>query len=135
MRVVLGLGCDRGTLLETLEDTVARALIAAGLALEAVEAVATIDRKRDEQAILALAQGHDWPRRFFSAAALSEVAVPHPSETVRRHMGTPAVAEAAAILAGTGHRGDLLLPKHRQRGNDGKHATVAIARVWLSGPG
>lgn len=128
MRVVLGLGCDRGTSLETLEDTVQRALTAVGFDLDAIEAVATIDKKRDEGAILLLAQNHGWPLRFFSAAALSEVEVLNPSETVRTHMGTPTVAEAAAILAAAGHLGDLLLAKRRHRGNDGKHATIAIAR-------
>jgi len=127
MRVVLGLGCDRDASLETLEDAVERALAAAGLDLDAVAAVATIDKKRDERGILALAQRHGWPLRFFSAAALSAVEVPHPSETVRTHMGTPTVAEAAAILAVDGRMGDLLLEKYRHRGRDGKHATVSVA--------
>lgn len=127
MRIILGLGCDRDTSLETLEDAVGRALVAAGLDLAAVAAVATIDKKQDERALAALAQRHGWPLRFFSAEALAAVAVPQPSETVRAHMGTPTVAEAAAILAVDGHMGDLLLEKYRHRGNDGKHATVSIA--------
>ncbi|WP_089727058.1 cobalamin biosynthesis protein [Candidatus Thiosymbion oneisti] len=129
MRVILGLGCDRGTSLETLEGAVRQALAAAGLALDAVAAVATIDKKQDEQAILLLAQRHGWGLHFFSAEALAEVEVPHPSERVRTHMGTPAVAEAAAILTAAGHAGDLLLTKRRYQGNDGKHATVAIAQA------
>lgn len=132
MRVVLGLGCDRDTSSATLEAAVQRALGLAGLGLDAIEAVATIDKKSDERAILALAQRHGWPLRFFSAEALAEVPVPRPSETVRTHMGTPSVAEAAAILAANGHVGNLLLEKCRYKGNDGKHATVAIARIYLS---
>jgi cobalamin biosynthesis protein CbiG len=57
--------------------------------------------------------------------------VPHPSETVRRHTGTPSVSEAAALLAaGTDSRPpQLLIEKHRLRGPDGRNATVSIARI------
>ncbi|BBA33947.1 putative cobalamin (Vitamin B12) biosynthesis CbiG protein, truncated [Methylocaldum marinum] len=47
-------------------------------------------------------------------------------ETVRKYMGTPAVAEAAALLAS---RGELVVEKHKYRGPDGKNATVSIARL------
>lgn len=127
--VALGLGCDRGTSLRTLEDAVQRALAAVGLTLAAVEAVATIDRKRDEEAILSLAQGRRWPLRFFSAQELSRVDAPSPSETVRKYMGTPAVAEAAAVLAAGSYRVELLLEKYKYRGDDGKHATVSVASI------
>jgi len=127
--VALGLGCDRGTSLRTLEGAVQRALATVGLGLAAVEAVATIDRKRDEEAILSLAQGCGWPLRFFSAQELSRVDVPSPSETVRKYMGTPAVAEAAAVLAAGSYRVELLLGKYKYRGDDGKHATVSVASI------
>ena len=129
IRVALGLGCDRGASLPTLESAVRRALKAVNLDTDAVAAVATIDRKNDEQAILALARRHGWPLRFFSAEALSKVRVPSPSETVRRHMGTPAVAEAAALLAGNAQIRDILLEKYKHKGADGKNATVSLARI------
>jgi len=128
-RVAIGLGCDRGVSLATLAAAVKGALAAAGLDLAAVAVAATIDKKGDEPGLLALARGYGWPLRFFSAEALSQVGVPTPSEAVRRHMGTPTVAEAAAILAGNGQPGDLLLPKYKHQGRDGKNATVAIARM------
>ena len=40
-RVALGLGCDRGTPLETIEEAVTQALAQAGVGLEAVAAAAT----------------------------------------------------------------------------------------------
>jgi cobalt-precorrin 5A hydrolase len=67
--------------------------------------------------------------------------VPNPSETVRRHTGTPSVSEAAALLAARQAAGNgrdapgptdaaaLLLEKHRIRDADGRHATVSIARI------
>ncbi len=126
-RVTVGIGCDRGASLETLQDAVARAFEAAHLNLGAVTALATIDKKRDESAILLLASRHGWPLQFFSAETLARVKVPSPSETVRKYMGTPAVAEAAALLAANTEMDDLLMEKFKHRGSDGKHATVSIA--------
>lgn len=128
-RVVLGLGCDRGAAPETLQTAVEQALALAGLDESTVVGLATIDKKNDEAAILQLAAEHGWPLGFYPAAALAQVPVPNPSETVRRYMGTPAVAEAAALLAVRGSIDDLLLEKHKYRGADGKHATVSIARL------
>jgi cobalt-precorrin 5A hydrolase len=125
-RVILGLGCDRGTAPETLQTAVDEALMVAGLNGAAVAGLATIDRKNDENAILQLAARYGWPLRFYTAEKLARVQVPNPSETVRRYMGTPAVAEAAALLAAGG---DLLLEKYKYRGADGKNATVSIARL------
>jgi cobalt-precorrin 5A hydrolase len=123
-RVILGLGCDRGTAPETLQTAVDEALALTGLNGGAVAGLATIDRKNDEDAILQLASRYGWPLRFYTAEELARVPVPNPSETVRRYMGTPAVAEAAALLAAGG---DLLLEKYKYRGADGKNATVSIA--------
>ncbi len=46
---------------------------------------------------------------------------------MRNYMGTPAVAEAAALLAANTRMRDLLMEKFKHRGTDGKNATVSIA--------
>ncbi len=127
-QVVIGIGCDRGTCVETLQSAVDHALARVNLALGAISGIATIDKKSDEQAILLLAQRHGWPLHFFTAHELAQVEVPSPSETVRKYMGTPAVAEAAALLAANTHMDDLLLEKFKYKGTEGKNATVSIAR-------
>ena len=124
--VTIGLGCDRGAALATLEAALTEAT--RGLGEIAVRAIATIDRKGDELAILELCARRGWPLRLYPAEALAQVAVPHPSATVMRVMGTPAVAEAAALLAAGVEMNDLLVEKYRYRGTDGKNATVSIAR-------
>ncbi|MGZ5000270.1 MAG: cobalamin biosynthesis protein [Methylomonas sp.] len=129
MRVILGLGCDRNTSLETLSTAVDQALALAGLNKTAVAGTASIDKKNDEAAILQLAGEHNWPLYFFTAQQLAQVPVPNPSETVRKYMGTPAVAEAAALLAAGADMRALLLEKHKYRGEEGKNATVSIARL------
>ena len=128
-RLALGLGCDRGTPLATLERAVAEALAAIGAHPAQVAAVASIDLKADEVGLTELAARHGWSIVFYSAARLAPVQVPHPSETVRRHTGTPSVSAAAALLAAGRDRGALLVEKHKVRDADGKHATVSIARI------
>lgn len=129
MRVALGLGCDRGTPPETIEAAVAQALAQAGAGWDDVAAVASIDLKADETGLLALAQRRGWALHFYAAAELAGVPVPHPSETVRRHTGTPSVSEAAALLAAGAGMAALLVEKHKHRGPDGRNATVSVARM------
>lgn len=130
MKVALGIGCDRGTPLATLARAVDEALALAGLQRGQVTGVGSITLKADETGLLALAAQAGWPLHFYPATQLAEVVVPHPSETVRRHTGTPSVSEAAALLAaGTTEASALWVEKHRLRGDDGRHATVSVARV------
>ncbi len=79
----------------------------------------TIDMKRDEP-VVKLLQEQQQKVIFYTADKLSEVEVPNPSDTVEKHVGTPSVSEAAAILGSDG--GTLLMPKVK-----GKDWTLAIA--------
>lgn len=126
----IGLGCDRGTSLATVRKAVEVALALANAAPEQVVAAASITLKMDEAGLLALAQEHDWPLRFYPPEQLAAVAVPNPSETVRHYTGTPSVSEASALLAaGPGTTMDaLVVEKYKHRGEDGRNATVSIAR-------
>jgi cobalt-precorrin 5A hydrolase len=129
LRLALGLGCDRGTPAATLEGAVAEALAILGADPAQVAAVASIDLKADESGLAELAVARGWPIVFYSAVELASVQVPNPSETVRRHTGTPSVSEAAALLAAGRTAGPLLVEKHKVRDTQGKHATVSIARI------
>ncbi len=129
MKLALGLGCDRGTPAATVEQAIREALTACGATLADVRAVASIDLKADEVGLAAVAAQNGWSMRFYAAAELATVAVPNPSETVRRHTGTASVCEAAALLVGGADRTWLIIEKHRLRGPDGRHATVSIARI------
>lgn len=136
MNVALGLGCDRGTPLVTLQHALRAALVQAGAQAGQVVAAASITLKADEPGLLALAAEHGWAMAFYAPAELAGVPVPNPSETVRRYTGTPSVSEAAALLAGAralGHEQALpmtalLVEKFKHRGADGRNATVSIAR-------
>ena len=132
--IALGIGCDRNTPHATLAQVIDEALQRLGRDWSTVKAVASIDLKADEGAMQQLMQQRGCDIRFYSAAQLAQVPVPHPSETVRKYTGTPSVSEAAALLA-AGADGQpapmsaLLIEKHKLRGPDGRNATVSVAAI------
>jgi cobalt-precorrin 5A hydrolase/precorrin-3B C17-methyltransferase len=71
----------------------------AGLSPTSVSAVATIDLKVDERAVVGLALRFGVPVVTFPAETLAGVEVPNPSEVVAAAVGSPSVAEAAAVAA------------------------------------
>ena len=129
MKIALGLGCDRGTPATTIARCIDEALALANARLADVQAVASIDLKADEIGLAEVASANGWLIRFYAAAELALVAVPNPSETVRKYTGTPSVSEAAALLAAGADKTHLIIEKHKLRGPDGRNATVSIARI------
>lgn len=86
---------------------------------------ATIDIKSNEPVVKQMiADGDDFT--FFTASQLAEVNVPTPSDVVARHVGTPSVSEAAALLAADG--GEILMKKQK---GDNFTVAAAIERKWL----
>jgi len=127
--LVLGLGCDRDTPLELVERGMDQVLARSGLSRRSIRALATIDRKADEPALLALSANGGWPLHTYGAAELDVVpGIENPSETVRRHVGSRGVAEPAALLAAGAAR--LLVPKQTYtEPGAGRSMTIAVARV------
>ena len=124
----LGMGCERNTSLSLLERLLEQTLGDQQLAPESVAGLASIDRKADEPALLALAAKRGWPVRWFGADSLAAVPVPTPSAAVAQEMGTASVAEAAALLA-AGPAAQLLQTKRIEHANPGElgAATLAVA--------
>ncbi len=122
----VGIGCERGTTLACLEAALLEAFARENLAPAAIAGLASIDIKADETGLCELARKHDWPLVFFSAETLARQAVPTPSAVVAREVGTPSVAEAAAIAA-AGAEG-LLVSKQIYRDGGGA-CTVAVAQA------
>lgn len=143
----VGIGCERGTSAALIQHAVQDVFQAYHLAEGAIAGIATIDLKADEVGLLEFCRQRDLPLRCFSAEKLQVVSVPNPSSVVEAEVGTPSVAEAAAILA-TGETAEVLrVPKTivRQAGQPGA-VTIAVAqaeqeltgrsgRLWLVGTG
>lgn len=80
----------------------------------------TIDVKEDEEFCAMLVDEYNEELVFYTAEQLAKVEVPNPSATVQKHVGTPSVCEAAAILGS--NNGKLIVPKIK-----GKNWTAALA--------
>ncbi len=104
---------------ETILDQINEALAEKGL-YPCARTYCTIDAKADEPFVEWLRKRHGVTPVFFTAAELAAVDVPTPSTVVAKHVGTPSVCEAAAIL-GSGH-GQLVVNKVK-----GEHFTAALA--------
>jgi cobalt-precorrin 5A hydrolase len=118
---VVGLGARSGTAAPALAAAIDAALAEAGRSPREVGVLATLDRRAAEEGVRAVAADHGWELVAFSTAELGAQPVPNESETVAAAVGTPSVAEAAALAAaGAGAR--LIVPKRVFPG-----VTVAVA--------
>jgi len=133
----VGIGCERGTSKELIETAIGEVCRSNNLAEKAIAGIATIDLKADEAGLVEFCQERNLPLRTFSAEVLRMVNVPTPSTVVDKEVGTPSVAEAAAIVAANGDVGEqclapLLVNKQIFKSENQPGAvTVAIAQSQL----
>jgi len=120
--LVVGVGSARGVTTAEVSALVDAALAEGELAASSVRCLATADLKADEEGILQVARERGWPVVTHPADVLASVDVPNPSEVVRAEVGTPSVAEAAALSSAGG--GALVVQKRKSAA-----ATVAVARL------
>ncbi|MEQ9359466.1 precorrin-3B C(17)-methyltransferase [Coleofasciculus chthonoplastes] len=132
----VGIGCERGTSRELIETAIIQTCQRYHLALGAIAGIATIDIKASETGLVEFCQAHDFPLRTFPAEILRSVTVPTPSTVVNQAVGTPSVAEAAALVCSQRFSAsgtkvpttNLLVQKQIVRADDQPGAvTVAIA--------
>ena len=104
---------------EEINDEIDKAFANRGM-LPCAHRYCTIDVKKNEEFCAMLKDKYNEELVFYTAEQLAAVEVPNPSATVQKHVGTPSVCEAAAIL-GSNH-GKLIIPKVK-----GKNWTAALA--------
>lgn len=95
----VGIGCQRGTSGKLIATALQQVCRAYHLAERSIAGVATIDTKANEAGIIELCQERNWVLKTFDSGVLSSVAVPNPAKIAAKAVGTPSVAEAAAICA------------------------------------
>jgi cobalt-precorrin 5A hydrolase len=121
--LVLGIGCNRGTPADEIEEFVALHLKRLFLSAKSVYCVASVAAKRDETGLQEYARRLGVPLRCFESEELSQVVFPSPpSAHVLAAVGVAAVAEPAALLASGG--GQLLLKKVKTA-----NVTLAVAEM------
>ncbi|GGW73388.1 precorrin-3B C(17)-methyltransferase [Streptomyces lucensis JCM 4490] len=121
--LVVGVGASKGAPAEEVLALVEEALREAGLSQRSVAELATVDAKAGEPGIVEAAGRLGVPLVTYSAAELAAVDVPNPSGAPLAAVGTPSVAEAAALLRG----GELLVPKRKSAARPAM-ATCAVVR-------
>ncbi|MET9614685.1 cobalamin biosynthesis protein [Kitasatospora indigofera] len=126
--LVVGVGAGRAAGEQEVSGLVLAALAETGLSPHAVAQISTLESRTEHPAIRRAARVLGVPVVGHSAEELAAVRVPHPSRTAELAVGTPSVAEAAALLDAPG--GELVVPKRKSAA-----ATVAVARRAAPGPG
>ncbi|MEV5143309.1 precorrin-3B C(17)-methyltransferase [Streptomyces sp. NPDC052727] len=121
--LVVGVGASKGAPAEEVIGLVEEALREAGLSPRSVAELATVDAKAEEPGIVAAAERLGVPLVTYSAEELAAVEVPNPSDAPLAAVGTPSVAEAAALVRG----GELLVPKKKSAARPAM-ATCAVVR-------
>jgi cobalt-precorrin 5A hydrolase / precorrin-3B C17-methyltransferase len=118
--LTVGIGFERGTDPQEVRTLIKDTLLEHDLSDLAVATYASIDLKEDEAALSQL-----FLVSFFTAEELAAQSgkIENPSAYVEETVGTPSVAEAAA-LAAAGPDAKLIVPKTKS-----KRATIAIAQA------
>ena len=122
--LAVGVGCERGTDPAEVKQLLDETLATHNIAEQCIFQYASIDLKEDEAAIAQFSNNF-----YFTATQLKgqQHRISSPSKIVEAEVGTPSVAEAAA-LALVGPNGTLLVPKTKS-----KRATIAIAQAAAYG--
>lgn len=120
--IVLGIGCNRGTSMAEVERVIDETLAEQGLSKKSVKAIASINLKKDEAALLELTAKYNWPFVTYTPEELNEIPMQNPSDTVFKYTGAYGVSEPAAMRYANAK--ELLLAK-KKSGN----VTISIARI------
>ena len=128
--LVVGVGARRGARTGEVLDLIGDVLRDAGLSPLDVVELATVEAKADEPGIVGAAGLLGVALRAYPAELLASVRVPSASGAALTAVGTPSVAEAAALARG----GELIVPKRRSSPNSRSPAvTCAVVRRPLNG--
>lgn len=126
--IVAGVGCKKGIPVDKIEHAVQDAFAKAGLRMEALCAVVSIDLKKEEAGLLEFCETRNVPFETYAAEELQAVPGTYSaSEFVSGVTGVDNVCERSAVKYASEHGandGELLLRKQAQDG-----VTVALAYV------
>lgn len=128
--LVVGMGCDKDTSMETLEEGLNLYFKEFSLSPKSIKELVSVDAKKDEKGLIELSKKLGVPFRTFSAETLDalEEGIENPSEVVKKYIGTKTVAEGACLYASSSKK--LLVSKQKHKDiESNKNMTLAIART------
>ncbi len=127
----IGLGCERNTSKELIEDSLQSFLASNNLSPLSIAGFASVDLKKDEKAFLEISKEKNLPIKFFTSVELSKINTPNPSNVVLNEIGTPSVAEAACIMA-AGEGSKLLKEKKIFKSIDSSKITFGAVTIAIA---
>lgn len=122
--LIVGMGCNKGTSVESLRGLLLDTLEKNGLAKESITALVSVDAKAGELGLIKLAKELGVPYKTYPAEELDAQEAPNPSEIVKREIGSGSVSEASVMARGA----ELIVEKHKTT-----EATCAIGRIPARG--
>ena len=127
--LVLGLGCDSETPADLIERGMQELFRTHNLSIKSIKSIASIDLKKEEPGLNQLADKYGWPFITYGAPELDVVpGIQNPSKTVKKYVGTRAVAEPAALLAAGAQKLLVTKTKYTEPGVS-RNVTFAVARI------
>ncbi|MEL6351193.1 MAG: precorrin-3B C(17)-methyltransferase [Cyanobacteria bacterium J06627_28] len=123
----VGVGCERDTDQALIDEAIQKVCRENHFAVDAIAGIATLDLKADETGLVNLAKEKDWPLVCFTPDQLKTIDVPTPSDVVAKEVGTPSVAEAAAINAADSTDASCLKVKKQIVKKEGFKGAVTVA--------
>lgn len=141
-RLVVGIGCNRGTHAPEFEEALDELFTSLQLSKCGIRNLASIDQKCDEAGLLEFAAHNNWPIEFFSSGRINalldspNLAGLAVSPAALKAVGAIGVAEPSALLSAAGgteinqhtHLAQLLLSRKRKW----KNVTLAVAEAPFS---
>jgi len=120
----VGMGCDKGTTQEQLDQLLQETFQKNNLSVKSVKCVSTVDLKNREAGLLAFCERHGWELICYTREELVQLKdiLPNPSEMVMKYLKIPGVSEPAAML--TAKTDKLVVEKTKA-----PMSTLAVARV------
>jgi cobalt-precorrin 5A hydrolase len=120
--IVLGIGCNRGTCAEEIEQVINETLMELSFSKKSVKAIVSIDLKKDEVGLIKVAESNQWEFHTYTASELNQVSISKRSETVYRYTGAYGVSEPAAKCYS---KNDELILTKKKSGN----VTISVALI------
>ncbi|WP_211942511.1 cobalamin biosynthesis protein [Cylindrospermopsis raciborskii] len=128
-QIWVGIGCQKGVSCLLIELGLNKVCQKYRIDPQTIDRIATIETKASEPGLVEFCLKNNFRLQTFSSTTLSSISVPNPSQIITKIMGTPSIAEAAALLcaAQNNSRAQLLVPKEIFRLPNQGSMTIAVA--------
>ena len=97
--IYIGIGCNRGTNLKEIEETIFLTLEALDRRFECVKNISSFELKRDEKGLLEFSEKYNIPLKFYTRDELNQIQNVEKSKYLIKKLGVIGVCEPASILS------------------------------------